>query len=271
MNQYKVFILLIQVFLIVQILSASFERTAQPTALFGRGMSGSALFNTENVWLNPASIAKNSSLTTSLFYSPSPFQLSQLSHFGLTTIKNVDGLNFAAGFTSFGFSLYRETSLSISAATMFTESFGAGLNIHGNHLSIHTYGSATTAVLDLGAIISAAENLNIGISLNNIGRSTFGADDDIPQTFITGFSYSLMENATVAADLVYDVRYSTGYRAGIEFSPHEIVTLRAGTQSEQSRMYVGMGINIFSFQIDYGIATHSELGLTHSIGITFSN
>ncbi len=271
MHQYKVFIALIQVFLIVQFSSASFERTAQPTALFGRAASGSSLFNTGNVWLNPASIAQNSSFVTSLFYSPSPFQLPQLSHFGLMTIKNYDKINFAAGFSSFGFSLYRETVFSLTTATMFTESFGAGLNVHANHLSIQSYGNATTAVVDLGAIISVTDNLNIGVSLNNITRSTFGADDDIPQTFITGLSYTLLEKTAITLDIVHDVRYSTGYRAGIEFSPHEIITLRAGTQSEQSRLFGGIGINVFSFQIDYGIATHSELGLTHSIGITFSN
>ncbi len=271
MQQYKVFIALIQVFLIVQFSSASFERTAQPTALFGRAMSGSALYNTGNIWLNPATIAQNSSFATSLFYSPSPFQLPQLSSFGLTTIQNYKGVNIGAGFTSFGFSLYRETVLSLTAATLFTESFSAGMNVHVNHLSILSYGSATRAVVDLGGIISATENINIGVSINNINRSSFGADDDIPQIFISGFTYTLLEKATVAFDLVHDVRYSTGYRAGIEFSLNEIVTLRAGTQSDQSRLYGGIGFKIFSFQIDYGIATHLELGLTHSIGITFSN
>jgi hypothetical protein len=256
---------------VVQISSGSFERTAQPTALFGRGMSGSALFSTSNVWLNPASIAQNSSFTTSLFYSPSPFQLPQLSYFGFSTTKQFDRINIGAGINSFGFPLYRETVFSLTAATMFTESFGAGLNIHANHLSIQSYGSATRAVIDLGAIISATEDLNFGVSLNNINRSTFGADDDIPQIFISGFSYKLLEKTTVTVDLVHDVRYSTGYRAGIEFSPLEIVTLRAGTQSEQSQLYGGFGIKVLSFQIDYGIATHTELGLTHSIGITFSN
>jgi len=262
---------LIQVFLVTQISVGSFERTAQPTALFGRGMSGSALFTPSNTWLNPASIAKNSSFITSVFYSPSPFQLDQLSNYGLTTLKNFGELNVSAGFSSFGFSLYRETVISFSAATMFTELFSAGVNIHANHLSIQSYGSSSTAVVDLGAIFSVTENLNIGISLNNISRSTFGADDDIPQSYITGLSYTITEKATIVFDIVHDVRYSTTYRTGIEFSPLEAVTLRAGTQSEQSRLFGGIGINVFSFQVDYGIATHSELGLTHSIGITFSN
>ncbi|MDP1678058.1 MAG: hypothetical protein Q8L88_14470 [Bacteroidota bacterium] len=271
MHQYKVFILLIQVFLFAQISSGSFERTAQPTALFGRAMSGSALFNSGNMWLNPASIAKNTSFFTSVFYSPSPFQLEQLSNFGLNAVKDFDGVNIGAGFSSFGFSLYRETVISFSAATIVTEFFAVGMNIHANHLSIQSYGSASTAVVDLGVIFSATENLTIGISLNNVSRSTFGADDDIPQTFVTGLSYAVLEKTAIVLDIVHDVRYTTGYRAGIEFSPHEIVTIRAGTQSEQSKLFGGIGINVFSFQIDYGIATHSELGPTHSIGITFAN
>jgi hypothetical protein len=271
MHQYKVFILLIQVFLITQFSLGSFERTAQPTSLFGRAFSGSALFSINNLWLNPASIARNSSFEASLFYSPSPFQLPQLSNYGLQVIKNVNEINISAGYSSFGFSLYRETVFSFSAATMVTESFAAGIALHGNHLSIQSYGSATAPMFDLGIIFSATDEINIAFSFSNFTRSSFGADDDIPQIFITGLSYSLVKDAVVTIDLVHDVRYSTTYRTGIEFSPMEFVTLRAGTQKEHSRLFGGIGIKIFSLSFDYGIATHTELGLTHSIGITFSN
>lgn len=268
--QYKVFIVLFQVFLFAQFLYGSFERTAQPTSLFSRAMSGSAMFTTSNVWLNPASLAKNSLFTTSLFYSPSPFQLHQLSNYGLTAVNNFNGVSCAAGFSSFGFSLYKETTISFSAATYFTEYFAAGFSIHTNHLSIQSYGTAATVVFDVGAIFSVAENINIGTSFNNINRSTFGSDDDIPQTFITGFSYVPYEKLTISFDLVHDIRYSTGYRTGIEFSPLDVLILRAGTQGKESRLFGGIGISILSFQIDYGIATHTELGLTHSVGLIFS-
>ncbi len=268
--QYKVFIVFFQVFLVVQILHSSFERTAQPTSLFSRAMSGSAFFNNSNVWLNPASLAKNSLFTTSMFYSPSPFQLHQLSNFGFIAANNFNGINISAGFSSFGFSLYKETTVSFSTATFFTESFAAGLNIHTNHLSIHTYGSATSIVFDIGAIFSVTEEFTIGASFNNISRSTFGADDDIPQTIITGVSYTPFEMMAIALDIVHDIRYSTGYRAGIEFSPLEVITIRAGIQEKESRLFGGLGINVHLFQIEYGISTHTELGLTHSIGVTFS-
>ena len=271
MKQYKVFILLIQVFLIIQISLSGFERIAQPTSVFSKAMSGSAVFNTDNVWLNPASIAMNSLFSTSVFYSPSPFELPQLSHYGLLMATNFNEINVAAGFTSFGFSLYRETVFSLSVGAKLTEAFAAGISIHGEHLSIQSYGSALSPVFDAGAIISLSNNFNLGVSLNNISRSSFGKDDDIPQTFLSGFSYTFLENATLTADLVHDIRYSTEYRAGIEFSPHEIITLRAGTQSGQSRIFGGIEIALFSLRISYGIATHTELGLSHSIGIIFSH
>lgn len=269
MRQYKVFGFFIQVILCVHCSFCGFERTSQPTSAFARAYSGTALYDANNLWLNPAAISKDTSFQSSLFYSPSPFQLDQLSNYGLITIHPFDFVNIGVGLTSFGFSLYRESTVSISGGAMMTDVFSAGMSVHLGHLSIEKYGSSSSGTFDLGAIYSVTDELNVGFSLNNLTGATFGEEDDIPQVFLTGVSYRMAENAFVNFDLIKDIRYKTTYRAGFEFSPHDIVIIRGGAHGEPSRLFGGLGITIAPFQINYAVSTHSELGLTHSIGITF--
>ncbi len=267
MRQYKLFILLIQV--VVSQLHAGFERSAQPTALFARAFSGVAFASESNVWLNPATVSGVSSFRSTAFYSPSPFQLPQLTNYGIQIADDLGIMKGSFSLSSIGFSLYRETFGSLTAAFSGTENFSVGLTLSLYHLSVHNYGNASKIGVDIGSIYTVTQEFNIGASITNINGASFGEDDDIPRILIAGLSYHFLENAQLNVDIVKDVRYEATFRAGIEFSPHEIFILRSGVQGEPSRLFGGIGIRIFPFIVDYGAATHDDLGLTHSIGITF--
>jgi hypothetical protein len=269
MRQYKVFIFIIQVILGVQISMCGFERTSQPTAIFSTACSGTAMFTSDGLWLNPASLGMISSFRASIHYAPSPFDLRQLSNYGMMISQNFVFLNAAVGLQSLGFSLYRESVGSFGTAAMITEEFSAGVTVHLYHLSIEKYGSSLTAVIDAGAICSVTDQMNVGVVVQNITSSSFGADDDIPQLLISGISYRLLEETVINIDLVKDIRYALTYRVGLEFSPMEIISLRTGTEGASSRLFAGVGVHVSSIQVNYGVASHPELGLTHSIGITF--
>ncbi|MEW6062726.1 MAG: hypothetical protein AB1600_12375, partial [Bacteroidota bacterium] len=270
MRQYKLFILFIQVVFCVDHVWAGFERTALPAAVVGRGFSGVALASEQNVWLNPAALLNVTSLTSSVFYSPSPFQLPQLTNFGAQIADDIGVAKVSASFTSFGFSLYKETTGSFSIAHSDIQNFSFGATLSVYHLSISRYGTAVKGGVDIGAVYSFTEALMLGVALHNVTRSTFGNDDDIPQVMLAGVSYRVIGTMVVMFDLVKDVRYEPTYRAGAEFQPHEIVTLRTGIQGEPSRLFGGVGIHLSTVTVDYGIATHNDLGLTHSIGVRFT-
>ncbi|MBI2428017.1 MAG: hypothetical protein HYV29_04355 [Ignavibacteriales bacterium] len=269
MRQYKLFILLIQVAIFSVRTNAGFERIAQPTALFARAFSGVAFSSESNVWLNPAALSNVSSFRSAVFYSPSPFQLPQLTNYGLLAADNFGVVKGGVSFSSFGFSLYKETFGSLSVAYTGMTNFSFGITVSLYHLSIESYGSALKLGIDIGSIYSLTEELNIGFALNNLNGATYEEDDDIPQIILAGLSYRIIEEAVVNVDLVKDIRYEPTYRAGIEFEPHDIVVVRSGFQGKPSRLFAGIGFTVTRFTIDYGVATHDDLGLTHSIGISF--
>lgn len=268
MRQYKLFILLIQVVILSFRLHAGFERTAQPTSLFARAFSGVAFPSESNVWLNPAALSGVVSFHSTLFYSPSPFQLPQLTNYGLILAEDFGSVKASLSLSSFGFSLYRETFGSFSAAYTGIEHFSAGSSLSLNYLSIQNYGTALAATIDIGLIYSLTEEFNIGASIANLNGAGFG-EDDIPRTIVAGVSYRLLDNAMATLDLVKDIRFEPTFRAGIEFSPHEIIIVRSGLQGEPSRLFGGIGIRVLPLVVEYGVATHDDLGLTHSIGISF--
>lgn len=269
MRQYKLFIIVIQVIVFVQNSLSGFERTSQPTALLSRAFTGAAMYSSDNVWINPASIGRSLEYRAGVYYTPSPFQLEQLSNYGLVLSHALSSVHLAYGLQSFGFSLYKESIGSVSAAVKLSEDFTAGMSLQCCHIAIENYGSSTTAVTDIGAIYSCSELINIGVSLQNLTGSSFGSDDDLPQTLLSGISFRPDETTSINIDLVKDIRYDLTYRVGIEFTPIEYLTFRCGTDGSSQQLFGGFSVHVSGVQINYGIAIHSELGMTHSFGISF--
>jgi hypothetical protein len=267
MRQYKIFVLVIQVILFAQTIYCGFERTAQPAAVIGRGMSGSAHFQFVNLWLNPASIAAAGSLRSSLFYNPSPFQLPQLSNYGLIAGFTAGSIAFAAGFESFGFSLYRETDMLVGAGTQLSDGFNAGIVIHLYHVSMERYGSSWTGSVDIGSIYEMTDKIAVGAAIQNLNGADFGEADDIPRAFVTGVSIGIEEMAVLNADVIKELNFPLQYRIGTDLHPHQFVTLRAGVQDNPSRIFCGFSVTIVPFRFDYAYASHADLGPSHSIGI----
>ena len=254
----------------IQAARAGFERTAQPPSVFGDG--GSALFSggIEPLLLNPSAAASLKSMYSSFFYSPSPFDLPQLSNGGMLFAFPVESFTAGAAVTSTGFSLYREVTATATVAKSFGGIVSAGCNLNYDHLAIARYGSAYTVGIDVAASIQVTDDIRWGFSLLNVNRPTIGLEkDELPQICLTGASCELLSTASVSFTMVKDTRFPVSVRTGARFSILEIVDIRFGASSEPSRYFAGVGFHYASVSVDYSVATHIELGLTHSIGISF--
>lgn len=223
----------------------------------------------DNAWLNPASTALAESFHTTLFYSPSPFGLPQLSHYGILLGQQTDVGSFSLGCHTVGFSLYRESVGALWYSDALQEDFSFGIGVQFDHVAIHNYGSSSAIGLDVGIIYTPVHFLSVGMSLLNLNGARISEDDDIPRIFVSGVSLTPVDHVTVNVDIVKDIRFAETYRWGIEFVPFEAVTVRTGFNGESSRFFGGISVTMSEIRFDYGIATHTDLGLTHSIGISF--
>lgn len=268
MRQYKIIALVIQVILLAQTNYCGFERTAQPAAVIGRGLSGSALLQFENLWINPVSVIAAASFRSSIFYTPSQFQLPQLSNYGLISGTSFGAMSVAVGLQSFGFSLYRETDGFLALGSMIGEDAGVGFNFHLYHLSIMNYGSSVSGVIDLGVLYRITDAVSVAAVIHNLSGADFGTDDDIPRTMVAGISLTVAPLAVVNADVVKEMRYSPTIRVGTDVQLHDHFTVRAGVTSGTSRLFGGFSVSILPLRMDYGFSSHADLGPTHSIGIS---
>ncbi len=263
----RIFIFLL--FVCCSVAEASFERTLQPAIVVGRGMSGITLLLPEYYSLNPASFSSVKNFRTSLFYSPSQFELPQLSGSGALAIEHFEFGNVGIAISTFGFSLYRETIGTINYSDVVGNNVSYGINVNVNHLSLERYGTAVALGIDIGASFKVVDDVRIACALLNINRPKFKNDEDLPQQFMVGASYTLFDLTTLTVDAVKDVRYPISLRGGIEISPHASFRVRAGISDSPSRLFGGVSVTYSVFRFDYGIATHQELGASHSIGLSF--
>lgn len=254
----------------LEIAIAGFERSAQPPRILGSAMSSLFEGNPESLLLNPSSISALQSVHTFVFCSPSPFEIPQLGSGGVVVVVPSGSFGLAAAVTSTGFSLYKELTATATTAMALSEDFAVGCNINLNRLFIERYGSASVLGIDVGATLEVSEGIHWGFSLLNINRPTLGGiKDQLPQTYITGAAIELLPSAYLSITLMKDLRFPLSEAVGVEFSPHELLTLRFGVSTEPSRYFAGVGFHLTSIGADYSVATHAELGLTHSFEISF--
>lgn len=262
--------MLIQAVLLCGFGYAGLEKTAQPTSVFAAAGSGVAHTSIDNIWINPASSGFLPAFTASLFYYPSPYQLSQLTQYGLILALPIGIGTVSIGLQSVGFRLYRETAGSVNFSRPITNELSAGVTLHSYHISINGYGSTTVLSSDIGGIVTVNESLSLGISLGNVNGADIGGGEEIPRMITVGAIFRPLEQVQWTFDIVKEMRFPHTYKTGIQFSPIVPLKLFAGIQGEPSRLFGGIGVTVSPIDVQYGIGTHDDLGATHSIGVTFA-
>jgi hypothetical protein len=270
LTQYKLFTLFIQAFVLCANALAGFEQSLQTTPVFSKAYAGLASSSFDQIVVNPAAGTILSSFRFSLCYSPSPFQLSQLSQFGFLAGQPITLGTVAIGAQSAGFSLYRETQGMLTMSGNVTTDIACGITTRLFHLSILHYGSAATAGIDIGAVFRISELVSVGVSMMNVNGADIGSEDDIPRSIGTGICLRPIPEVMLFADIVKEMRYAETLRFAVEISPIDMVTLSSGIQTEPSRIFGGISVTAAPVTIYYGVGTHADLGLSHSIGLTFN-
>jgi hypothetical protein len=246
--------------------SAAFERLTGPLAIMGYAAVGSAARSTGAISLNPSGIGALQTYRLTLFYSPSPFGLPQLSNGGLSAAIPLGPAVARVAFRSSGFALYREWTGTVTGGGMPMEGLLVGAAVNVNHLSIDRYGSATAIGCDLGFSITLAKGIHWGAAFLNANRPVLGAARDVlPQYYLTGLVYEAGDDAVLGCTLTKDSRYAASVRVGAEVKPLDFLSLRLAVATDPSRYCAGVEIHALSVHIMYAVATHSELGLEHSI------
>ncbi len=222
-----------------------------------------AIFN------NPAGLAQQNWREFSIYYSPSPFGLKQLSNNSAVYHEPTNYGSFAIAYSNYGFELYKENAFFVSYSTNISKNIFFGTTFAYRNLSIKNYGNDNTLTILLGGIAYLTPDLRIGFEIDNITHSSFGnSDNQIPMVFDLGLSYSLLSKLVINTAIEKEIDNNTSLRVGIDYEIIKYLNLRIGAMNEPSSFSAGIGVNYSLFEIDYAVFNHQDLGFTHQFGIT---
>ena len=221
-----------------------------------------ALFN------NPAGLSYVTSLEVGFFYSPSPFEIRELSNgFGAYSQPTSIG-TFSSGFMIYGFDLYKETSIALGYGNKVSDNFSFGFTTIYKNISIKNYGNKGFFTFNLGGIAELSQSLNLGFTIENITRTTIGNEQgQLPVVFWAGLSYKVIKELQIFAAINKEINYDASPRIGAEYKLLEFLHLRFGISNEPDLYAGGIGIVYSYFQFDYAVTSHPDLGLTHQFGL----
>jgi len=222
-----------------------------------------ALFN------NPAGLSQQNWREFSIYYSPSPFGLSDLSNSSAVYHEPTYFGSFAIGFSNYGFDLYKENNFFLSYSSNILTNFYICATLSYRNLSIKNYGSENSFTILLGGITYLTQNLRIGFAIDNITYATIGKNDNqIPTIFNLGLCYTLLGKMIITTAIEKEVENNASLRVGIDYEIIKYLNIRIGAMNEPSSFSAGIGINYSIFEIDYALFNHQDLGFTHQLGVT---
>lgn len=251
--------------------SAQFEQHVLGARPASYGGSGLLLQN--DPWaalVNPAMYASINNISASAAYIPGRFALSELQSSAAMLIFPSSIGAAAAAIHRFGFDLYAETTVSVSAARPVGDRLAVGGTINWYYLSIERYGSASTAGITAGVRADITEKLSTGFVVSNINRPAIGAHENkLPQVIRAGLLYRPHPMINIAAEVEKDILFDPEFRFGAEYFLTEYFIVRAGMNDRPARAAGGFSLVHRNIQVDYALQWHLELGQTHFITVTF--
>ena len=217
---------------------------------------------------NPAGLSLLSQREIGLYYSPSPFGVSEMSNaYGAFAEPTVYG-TFSAGFSIYGFELYKQTQIAVGYGRKIYDNFYIGGTLIYQNLSIKNYGTKGSVYFNAGGIANITDKLGFGFAVENLTRTTVSEDaNQIPTVFWGGFHLKVIKEFILSAALSKEVGYNPSIRLGAEYSLLDYINLRFGTHNEPNSFTGGFGVIYEFMQVDYAVSSHPDLGLTHQFGL----
>ncbi|MBI4397197.1 MAG: PorV/PorQ family protein [Elusimicrobia bacterium] len=175
----------------------------------------------------------------------------------------------------------QDVAFTLSLARPLTFRSSYGLNVKWIEQRIDN-ASASGIAFDAGWIRKTGNNVNLGLSIQNLGPGLRLIDDTyrLPFSVTGGFQYQFFDGISLGADFrryVYERRNTISL--GTEYWLMNRVALRAGYNEVQggttSRLgqwtgiHMGLGLKTMNTQMDYALTPSAEFGNTHRLSFSY--
>lgn len=232
------------------------------------GMSG----NFWSLYGNPAGMVGTTSLTFGT-HVEQRFALRELSAAqGGIVFPIGDNQAIGARVSWFGLGEFGEGRYALSYSIEPLEGVRIGSSINYYQTVIPSIGSGQSLFVDVGIQIDVTPTLTIGAFGVNLNRATIrnlGEGSPLPTMIQAGLAFRASDQVRLMADVSQELDGPLSLKAGIEYQPTEILSLRAGTQTGPSTVSAGFGLQLGQLQLDFASSYQALLGFTPHIGLTY--
>lgn len=131
--------------------------------------------------------------------------------------------------------------------------------------------SANAYAADIGSLYQVLDNLKLALTVTNLGsKLTFTSQGDtLPQEEHLAAAYQPVRHVTLALEGVHSQTGLNSGRMGVEWSPMEMVKIRAGYKTDTTQglsalagFTTGVGLNVWGQEFSYAWLPYGDLGDT---------
>jgi hypothetical protein len=179
--------------------------------------------------------------------------------------RNVFGLNFQRH----GITEYNEQKAGFTYARRFNTLFAA---ISGNYHQLHiqNYGLARSLSIEVGLQYWVNSNLCLGVHIANPNQSAYSSNIAvIPRSAQIGASYRFSDELKLATSIYKVSNNPVDICAGIEYSLVDWIFLRGGISVNPLKQYIGVGIHYSQFRLDLATVSHTTLGYSPQLALSY--
>ncbi len=259
-----------------------YGETAIPSAReIGIGKAGVTVEAPQMIYKNPSIPAlikkKFYFLSFSSLYSTSDFFVIKgglkipVRLMNFTVVPCVEYMNLSTLFKEIKiiFNLSREISDKLIMGVNFNLMYGILEPVMDESEQIHKNDICFN--LDAGLYYKFNQYIDMGISVLNLNNSKLKFTDE--EYDIKGINFISGLKVKIAKDFIFYIEYNLSeeksrLRGGSEVIFHNIINVRGGI-SDNGDITIGAGLNAYNLKINYGILSHPELGVNHSVDIEY--
>lgn len=236
------------------------------------GIAGKTLLFDNEIKENPALFTESELDFATIIYSPSNFNLPELSP-ALIMAGNRLSDNFRLGLSLYnlGNSKYSEFSFGLHSGLSISDILSGGVSINYGRKSIQNYSSFSSFDISLGMILKISEILNAGFNYSYLNNPY---SDRVEPLFNhiakIGFGASLNEELSLEIASRILVNYQTGFIMTGRYLYENLLAIQIGFSTEPS--IAGLSIKIIPVEylgISAGLNYHSALGFSKTLALSF--
>lgn len=192
------------------------------------------------------------------------FLMKELNYYNAVAGIRTNSGNFGLVAGIFGFSEYRETTISIAHGRRLSSKMDLGVQFNYHSLQINGYGQLSSVGFELGSIFHFSPKFHLGFHVTNPFIGSFGKQqqEKLTSVYSTGFGYDASDKFFASLELLKEEDQPINVNAGLQYRLLPFLLARMGISSATTSWYIGMGLCWNEFRMDLTSSYHPWLGLT---------